>query len=313
MDSASVAQRLLAAHDGVARRADLVRAGVSRGWLGRRLADGDFFEPFPGVISESETPAARLLAAQTFGGEGARLSHTTASHLYGLRRIDRTEPVHVAVPNGRKRQQPPGLMLHQTAAVGHVAMGPLRVVPLPQTLVDVMDLLGLDEARFMAAEACRRGLTRPGALRADASAPRRLSGKWAALLEELRAGAASGGEAKYWRALKNAHLPMPELNAHVRLGSATFVLDGWWRDYGLAAEVDGRSVHGHAAAFEADRSRQNALQAAGIVLIRFPVAVVMRDPTGVAEQTRAALLARAHELRLPRRLRSRTQGAVTFD
>lgn len=301
---------MLSAHDGVVRHADLVRAGVSSGWLRRRLDDGSLVEPFPGVVSRDTDAGSRLLAAQVFGGAGARLSHVTAAHVLGLRRTHRDDPIHVAVPHGRKRRSVPGLTVHQCMHAGEVRIGPLRVVPLPQTLLDLVPALGLDEVRFLATEAIRRGRVTAAALRSDVRPHRHSAGDWGALLQELDAGALSGGEARYWRAVADAGLPLPELNAPVAAGRSTYYVDALWRDYGLGAEIDGFRVHGHAAAFDADRARQNALQSANIVLIRFPVAQVMREPRAVAEQTRTALQVRAHELRLHRRLRLQLTATV---
>lgn len=101
------------------------------------------------------------------------------------------------------------------------------------------------------------------------------------------AGAASGGEAVYWRLIVDSGLPVPQLNVPFTTERGNYVLDAWWRDWDLAAEIDGRRHH--VDAFEADRVRQNELHAAGLLLIRFPVAQVLGDPQEVLRITELAL------------------------
>lgn len=76
-------------------------------------------------------------------------------------------------------------------------------------------------------------------------------------------------------------------------------LDGLWRRLGLGVEIDGRSMHAQAHAFEADRERQNRLHIAEMMLIRFPVSLVLGDGPRVVRGTEAALRTRAAELGLP--------------
>lgn len=150
-----------------------------------------------------------------------------------------------------------------------------------------------DRLRLATFDAIRRRLIVPEDLGGGPTAGRAILRQ---LREEAVAGAAAGGEAKYWRLLKDARLPLPQLNAEVFTGRGRYFVDALWRELGLGAEIDGRSVHGQAHAFEADRARQNAIQTAGIVLIRFPVSQVLGDPDGVVRETRAALDARAAAL-----------------
>ena len=78
------------------------------------------------------------------------------------------------------------------------------------------------------------------------------------------------------------------------------VWEALWADYQLGAEIDGREHHALAAAFDADRDRQNEIHATGLVLIRFSVGKVLSEPAEVLRVTEANLLARASQLRLTR-------------
>ena len=51
-----------------------------------------------------------------------------------------------------------------------------------------------------------------------------------------------------------------------------------WRDARLIAELDGRAVHGTVAAFERDRARDRALNAAGWRVVTHHLAAAERGP-----------------------------------
>ncbi|MGI8864326.1 MAG: DUF559 domain-containing protein [Solirubrobacteraceae bacterium] len=85
-----------------------------------------------------------------------------------------------------------------------------------------------------------------------------------------------------------AHLPPPEKN--VRVGG--HVVDFLWRAERLIVEVDGYRFHGHRAAFERDRRRDQILRTAGYEVIRITWRAMQAEPFAVvADITRA--LARA--------------------
>ena len=90
--------------------------------------------------------------------------------------------------------------------------------------------------------------------------------------------------------LCRAHgLPVPTTNALVH----GFLLDGFWSDHGLYAEVDTYETHGDEVSFERDRQRTSTLSGHG--LRAFPVTTrrMRVKPTAVAGELRAALAARA--------------------
>jgi very-short-patch-repair endonuclease len=63
-------------------------------------------------------------------------------------------------------------------------------------------------------------------------------------------------------------LPRPELNVPIALADRFVEVDCVWRRARVIAELDGRAVHGTAAAFERDRARDRALNAAGWRVVR---------------------------------------------
>lgn len=301
--SREAAQRILT-HTGIATRRALLSAGVHRRWLERRVAGGELIELLPGVLAGpdiAQTLHLRIHAALLFAGPDAAASHRTAAYLWGLGPAPTIrDPIHVAIPHGRGQRDPgtPLVVVHQRHRDPVMLRQGWPVVPVPETLAMMAPDTPEDDLRMIAMEAIRLGLIVPDDLRE--ARWRRSSRLLGLLAEEADAGAVAGGEAKYWRLLKTARLhPMPHLNAAVHTPRGCFFVDALWRDLGLGAEIDGRSVHALQHAFEADRARQNALHTSGIMLIRFPVSQVLGDGPTVVHETLEALRSRALELGRP--------------
>ena len=78
---------------------------------------------------------------------------------------------------------------------------------------------------------------------------------------------------------------MPELNVKTHIGE----VDCMWREQRLIVELDGRDAHDSAPAFEADRARDAALQAAGWRVIRVTSRRMRHDAKRLAGELRALL------------------------
>lgn len=152
--------------------------------------------------------------------------------------------------------------------------------------------VGLEALRYPMLAAVQRGWLTVEELADRTGVPTRDRAVWRMVAEEAAAGAESGAEAEYWRAVRAAGLPEPRLNVALAVGGRRYRVDAVWEEWGLIAEIDGREYHVGAERFERDRVRQNDLHGAGFVVVRFPAVQVQADPVGVAEVTRQALLAR---------------------
>jgi very-short-patch-repair endonuclease len=232
-----------------------------------------------------------LQAAVVFAGFDAAISHTSALFVWGLLKGPPNGPVHVAVPRTGVRSHQ-GVRVHQrTAGPVHTHLG-IRVVSVREALVGAAACMDLDELRFPAMKAVSDGLVSQQELADTAGVPRRSLHAMRMIAEEAAAGAESGGEAKYWRLLKDSHLPTPALQVWIKTHRGRKRVDAYWKMHNLAAEIDSREFHAKEAAFEADLARQNALHATSALLIRFSVAQVMNEPGSVLEDTELNLLAR---------------------
>jgi very-short-patch-repair endonuclease len=96
-------------------------------------------------------------------------------------------------------------------------------------------------------------------------------------------------EERFLRFLSQRRLPRPELNAPIALRGGFVEVDCLWRRVRVIAELDGRAVHGTAAAFERDRARDRALNAAGWRVVRITWRQLSSEARDLAEDIRALL------------------------
>jgi very-short-patch-repair endonuclease len=100
----------------------------------------------------------------------------------------------------------------------------------------------------------------------------------------------SGAERRLRRLVKAAELQPPAFNTYV-LG---FEVDAVWAAEKLIVEVDGYGAHGHQAAFERDRKRDQLLAAAGYVVLRFTWRQLTREPLAAVARIAEMLSVRKH-------------------
>lgn len=106
------------------------------------------------------------------------------------------------------------------------------------------------------------------------------------LLAESRLGITRSSLEDLFGALcRKRGMPAPAVNAKL-LG---FEVDALWPQQRLVVELDGYAYHRHRAAFERDRARDAALQAAGYRVVRFTHRRLEREPDEVAVQLRTLL------------------------
>jgi very-short-patch-repair endonuclease len=286
----------LASNDQVGSVLDLAAAGLSRHTVRTRVRAGRWQLAAPGIIVAQSGPLTthqRWRVGLVHGGAGAALSHRTAAQLHDLRVAETV--TEIIVPHGRHKASGPTVAVHQSLRPfascwrqGFACTGPAR------TVVDVACALpALRDVRALVTDAIQRGLVRLSDVREEAElAPRRGSRWLRQVLDEAEDGARSPGEAEFMTLVAQSGLPIPEFNATIRAAAGTRVVDGLWRDYRLAAEVDGREWHLGAEEWAQDLRRQNVLQIAGVSLLRFPVSRIRSEPARVLNEIRAALVAR---------------------
>lgn len=208
------------------------------------------------------------MAALLAVGDDAVLSHRSAAVFWGL---TRDEGRRVAVTAPRPLHSAAGIELHRTALREDEVRyrEGIRVTCVPRTLLDLAAVL--DTRRL------RRALEQAEVLRLADSLSldgllTRYPGRhgFAALIGVLGEGVQPPGltrselEDRFLDFLEKHGLPRPRVNATIE----TFEVDFAWPKTRLIAELDGHAFHAHRHAFERDRLRDRALQAAGWRVVR---------------------------------------------
>jgi predicted transcriptional regulator of viral defense system len=265
---------------GVASRAQLLEAGVSRDVLDSRVRRGRLVRVHQAVYRLATwEPGVRTLAAAavlaTSHGTGGRvaISHAGAAALRGFGGWDPPDLLDVT---GTAPRRVPGLRVHRVLTLCDDEVTTLHGIPVTSPARTVLDIAGVGtwreiEQALAAAErvdaGCRAGV--------DELLRRRPCHAGSALLRELlRLLHASGRPPLYLRSraeelalrlCSSARLPAPLANVRI----AGCEVDFCWSGQRVILEVDGYAFHGSTAAFHRDRERDRALAAAGYHVLRF--------------------------------------------
>lgn len=278
---------------GVVSRAELLGLGLSSRSVDYRLSCGRLHLLYRGVYAVGHrvvAPAGIRLAAVLAGGPGAVLSHRAAAALWGLRPDSRPK-VEITVPRSRRPRA--GLEQHQ-AVLADDEVVIVRHVPVTTVARTILDLAAvvprhhvekaLKEAEFL------RVLDRQAVETLLDRYPRR---KGTPTLRTLLDDGVdmrvtrSKLERRFLAFLTSAVLPQPETNVTLELNGTTFEIDCLWREQRIALELDSRSAHDTATAFEGDRKRDRALSVAGWR----PIRVTWRQLHGDRDELEADLRA----------------------
>lgn len=286
---------------GIFSTQEAVALGLSKATLGRRVSDGIFVRLAPGVLALPGTatrPDIEMRAAlKTLG---AVVSHQTAARIHGLQPIEDSPP-NVTVSH-RGTHTFPGVIVHQSTDLldEHVMeMSGMRVTTPPRTVVDLSKVysarrlerivenaliagkVDLDDLVELTTALSRRGKVGIKRIRR--------------VIENLTGNALSESELERLliELIVNAGLPEPvkqfqapwlkRLNGRVDLA---------YPRYKILIEGDSRRWHGTFDAFESDRTRDNAAQIAGWIILRITWRMIQTEPSTVIQTVKAALESR---------------------
>src|SRR5450755_393638 len=287
--------RVAAAQRGFVVREQLLAAGLGRGAISHRLERRRLHRFHPGVYLVGHTalsPLAAEMAAVLYYRGHAILSHASAASIWGF--ADSTDGEVALTIVGKDARSRPGLRLFRTRSLERRDLRARAGLPLTSPARTLLDFAGSSspyELEQAVAEARVRRLTDERELRAAIGrAPCR---KGAESLRRLLDGerdpqlTRSEAERKLCELLIDAQLPLPEANLRVCGCEVDFL----WRAEKLVLEVDGHGFHGHRAAFERDRRRDQRLVAAGYRVIRVTWRQMVGEPLALVARIARALAA----------------------
>jgi hypothetical protein len=234
------------------------------------------------------------MAAVLASGDGAVLSHRSATALYGVWGSG-TGEIHVTVPRRSRSQR---------SIRRHFSMLPdderevVDGIPVTSAARAILDLAG--EKAEAAAESALREIEYLG-IYGKVSLPALLDRHpkhpgvrpCREALEHLRDD--PGGrirsdlEERFIAFLDANKIPRPRLNPWLSVGEDRYQVDCLWPDARLIAELDGWKSHGTKRAFRKDRKRDRRLGAAGYERVRITEDQVLGEPTDLAADLRTLI------------------------
>ncbi len=277
---------------GVVARGQLLRLGLTRKVIERRIAAGSLIPIHRGVYMVGHRAAPPL--APEMGAVLAHRGRAAASHLSAgavLELTSRPTVVHVTVPHGARSRR--GIVVHcspldPTEVRRHQR---IPVTSPARTLLDLAAILEPDDFERAAAEAWSRRIVRRQELedQLTRSPHRRGAPALRALLALDRdpARTRSRAERLLLRLIRDARLPEPETNQYV----GPHEVDCLWRAQRLVVEFDSWSFHSSRRAFERDRRKDAALLALGYRVLRLTWRRLTGEPQAVVALLNRALRA----------------------
>lgn len=298
--------RLIRDQRQVVTRAQALATGLPHTTIDRRISAGGPWQALlPGVyltVTGAPTQDHREIAALLYAGPQGMITGPSAVRRHRLRSPGPTT-VDVLVPVSVRRQSLEWVRLHRTDRMPATcfATGPVRFAEVQRAVADTArQLNSLSDVRSVICEAVqRRACTVDELITELKEGPSRGSSLIRLVLGEVIDGVRSAAEADFMRLMARARIPKPMFNARLYTLDGSFIamVDAWWEEAGVAAEVDSRAYHLSAVAQDRDRDRHDRLIAHGVLLLHFSPRRIRLEGDQVLRDIQGAI---ANGLRRPR-------------
>jgi hypothetical protein len=303
---AGALNRLLAAQRGIVTRDQAVACRMSQAAIRHRIRpDGPWRVVLPGVYQSGQgatTGKQRAVAAYLYPGNAIAITGTAALAWYSISALP-VDVIDVLVPLESYRCDTRFVRLHRTRVVPDVGReGIVRYAsPARATADAARQLDSLTDVRAVVAAGVQRRKVSIADLGVELRlGPVRGSATLRAVLAEVADGVRSVAEGDLRTLIKRSSLPEPLYNPRLYVGSEFLAeADAWWKDYGVAAEVDSRQWHLSPADWEATLARHARMTAHGILVLHFPPGRIRSEGPRVIAEIAAALASSAGR-KLPR-------------
>jgi hypothetical protein len=290
--------RILQEQHSVISRAQVFACGMSRSALHLRIASsGPWQRILPGVylaLTGGIVQYQREMAALLYAGSASLITGSAAVRRHGLRSPG-PDVVDLLIPARFSRQSAAFVRVHRTERMPQrmFVAGQVRFAEPPRAVADAARFLTrFDDVRAVVCDAVQRRACTVADLTAELEAgPSAGSALLREALAEVGDGVRSVAEADFRALILRSGLPKPLFNARLLDADGTFIamVDAWWQDAGVAAEIDSRAYH--LAAEDQDRTteRHDKLIAHGVLPLHFPPKRMKTDAAGIVSEIRRAI------------------------
>jgi hypothetical protein len=292
-----VRQVLQAQHQVITRRQALL-CGMPHSTVDRYIVPGGPWQRLlPGVylaVTGTVMQDQREMAALLYAG---RPSLITGSAAVRRHRLSSPGPdvVDVLIPWDRQRQSTGFVRMHRTRRMpdrGYVT-GKLWFAKPPRAVADAArSLIRFDDVRQIVCAAVQQRACTLAELTEELHAgPSAGAALFRDALAEIGDGVRSVAEADHRILILRSDLPKPVFNARLFDADGVFIamVDAWWKEAGVASEVDSRAYHLSAADQDRTSERHDRLIAHGIFPLHFSPKRIKTDPAGVIRELRSAI------------------------
>jgi very-short-patch-repair endonuclease len=204
------------------------------------------------------------------------------------------------------RRKSTGFMrLHRTTRMPETYMstGALRFAHPARAVADAArEMNKIGDVRTVVYEAIQHTKCRAADLLAELrDGPTQRCSLLRAVLTEIATGIRSHAENDLRLLIKRGKVPQPMYNAKLHTLDGVFIamVDAWWGEAGLAAEVDSRAYHTDHKAQDKDRNRHDMLIKHGVFPLHFSPQRIQHEGDGVLGDIRGALSHGENRPRLP--------------
>ncbi len=290
-------ERVLRTQCDLITRRQALKAGMTEAALRHKLrAGGPWRVVLPGVYLSHNgalTGGQREVAATLYTGRGCMITGLAALARQGVR-VPLTEIVDVLIPHHLFRQSAGFVHVHRTIRMPDkpVIIDGIRWAPVPRAVADAArGQIDPRDVRAFVAHAVQRNRCSVPQLATELRAgPYQGSVSLRAALAEVTDGVASVAEGDLRGLVKSGGLPEPMYNPSLYEGTEFLGKpDAWWRDEGVASQVDSKEWHLSPQDWEKTLARHAKMSAHGIIVMHFTPAQLRAKPAEVIAQLKRAL------------------------
>jgi hypothetical protein len=292
---------------GVVTRDQLLAAGWTLATLRYRTrTGGPWRQVLPGVYLDHNGPLAsgqREIAAVLYAGRECVVTGQAALLWQGVR-APLTDVVDVLIPAATKLQSAGFVRTSRTRRMpaDPVLRDGIRWAPVARAVADAArGPLELRDVRALVADAVQHGRCTVRELGQELrDGPKRGSAALRVTVAEVADGVASVAEGDLRRLVKSGRLPEPLYNPKLYVGSEFLAQpDVWWRDAGVAGEVDSREWHLSPEQWARTMARHARMTANGIFVLHFTPRRIKLDGDQILTELRSAIQAGRQRPPLP--------------